>query len=546
MRDFFEKKYWIVFIFTTALIFFPTWKSGYLFFLDWNVNPNLSLNHFDIWKDSLGDFLYLLMGTIFPFGMLQKLILFFLIYFLGIGGWKLASIIAKSKENVDGNFWAKYFAGFFMIFNPFVYGRLSVGQFGVVLSVLFILFFVIYLTKALENKKNALLFSGIFSALAVMFLVHSIFFILVVAVVFLIFNSLRTGKYKKNIQRMAVILLTTIILNINVVVGFLLNKNSNLAIIHNFSQEHLDAFKSVGHESISVYFNTLSLHGFWGEGESHFISTQSHNFIWKPVFLLIFSMIIYGIIIGIKRKNKNVIPLLILAITSFVLAVGIAEAPTKNISQFLYDNLPFYIGLREPQKWVGVLLISYVGLGSLGIQHFLELKEVRKNITAWGVGIIFIVLIYTPTMFFGFLGQLESVDFSQNWYEMRSYLDNKTKNKILFLPWHQYLEVDFLKSKEIINPARSFFGNRIIQGDNMEAATVFSQSKNKDSEIIEGYILSKGKINEKEFISDMENLEIRYIILLKAGDFNFYKWLDKIKLLTIMKENESFVLYKIK
>ena len=549
MKNFFQKDYPVVFIFLAVLIFFPAWQSGYLFFLDWSVDPYLSLGDISGWDYSLGRMFYVLAAAILPFGFLQKIILFLLVCFLGIGGWKLAETLIENEKDKksDSALWAKYFAGFLMIFNPFVYGRLADGQFGVALgAVLFILFFVIHLVRYFKNRKRKnLILAGLFSGLAVMFSPHSIFFVLAITGVFFIGNIIQTKKYWVNIWKSGAVVLIMLFLNANVVAGYLLNKDRDSRAFYNFNQDHLEAFDTADYDNTSVYFNVLSLHGYWGEREMRFISTQNYNFIWKPLFLLIFALAVFGVAMGIRKKNKNVIPLAVLAALSWILAIGIAAPLVKPISQFLYNNVPYYIGLREPQKWAGILLIAYAGLGSLGVRHFLELKEVKKYISAWGVGIIFAILIYTPTMFLGFLGQLKPADFPPDWYSMKSYLNLNTEGGILFLPWHQYMEVGFLGDKEIVNPAKAFFGDRVIQGDNMEVSTVFTQSGRPESKVIERYILSEDKINENEFISDLKEMGINYVLLLKAEDFEDYYWLDEMKLLPVVRDSENFRLYKI-
>jgi hypothetical protein len=52
--------------------------------------------------------------------------------------------------------------------------------------------------------------------------------------------------------------------------------------------------------------------------------------------------------------------LLLLAVLAYVLSLGISKGNAfAPITQFLYDHLPFYAGLREPQKWSGILLVAY-------------------------------------------------------------------------------------------------------------------------------------------------------------------------------------------
>lgn len=335
----------------------------------------------------------------------------------------------------------------------------------------------------------------------------------------------------------------TVFLNINVIAGFIFQKNSAGEIAQNFDQNHLEAFNTGEHETTSVYLNALSLHGYWGEREDRFISTQSRNFIWKPVFLLIFALVLFGA--WSHRKNKLVRALAALGLLSFILGIGIRGGLVKTFNQFLYDYVPFYMGLREPQKWIGLLLIAYAGLGALGLKKLLELKDMKEHAPAWGLAALFLVFIYTPTMFAGFLGQLKPIDFPSDWYATKEIIaEREDEGKVLVLPWNQYLDPGFLNGKEVANPARAFFGDSVIQGDNMETSTAFTQSNRPESKVIEKHLFGEEEINS-DFLIDLEKIGIGSILLLKNEDLDDYGWLDKLESLELIQDSENLKLYAL-
>lgn len=255
---------------------------------------------------------------------------------------------------------------------------------------------------------------------------------------------------------------------------------------------HFQAF-STDPGSVGVYFNTLSLHGFWGEREGRYLPTYFDSPNWTIVFLIIFAFVLYGVYVRVFRSDSESTvadrSLLTLGVVSYVLALGISGnnifAP---ITQFLYDYIPFYKGLREPQKWVGVLLISYAYFAGHGVEAAYRSSFVQKGYPKlFLLGAFSLPFLYTPTMLFGFQGQLRSADYPREWYALNERFGRESTESdetaicgyrsmgapvgcydMLVFPWHSFLRLSFA-DRIIANPAQTFFSNtRVLQGDNME------------------------------------------------------------------------------
>ena len=128
------------------------------------------------------------------------------------------------------------------------------------------------------------------------------------------------------------------------------------------------------------------------------------------------------------------------------------------------------------------------------------------------------------------------------------YLENNdAEGKILFFPWHLYAKLDFA-GKNIVVPARSFFGKKIIQGNNTEFGNVYSHSQDPQTLAIEKYVVRKdnlaSKINYANFSEDMKKIGIQTVMLAKTEDWQDYAWLDRINMKKIL-ENDKLIIYKI-
>lgn len=578
----------LFFLLLALLALFPIWGKGYLFLLDWDVQPFISWQDINFFQRSPGWLAFDLAAIILPFSFVQKIALFMLVFFLGRAGYSLAGMIVGDGGSPESRI-AMYFGGTFMVLNPFIYGRLADGQVGVAACVLFLAFFIVFLWRyVFSGRRRDLIWSGIMAGCSMMFIIHSVFFIVAIAGVILCWQAVKPRKTMRRRQafemgtavdpNMAVekvekndfsgqsrgkgnnqkiwlvkvakifgsflfIILSAMAFNANVIIGYALDKNINLQAIENFDKQHIEAFRTVEHDDAPVWLNALSLHGYWGEKENRFLSTQENSFIWKPVFCLILALVVFGLWKGIGGDCK-VEALAVIGLLSLFLAVGVAHPFSRTLSQFLYDHLPFYIGLREPQKWSGLLLIAYVGFSSNGVKHLLELKEIKKFRSLWTAGLFILLLAYTPNMLPGFRGQFQPTDFPEGWYNMKAYLNQQSdRKKVLFLPWHQYMEFEFTRGKTIVNPAAAFFGKDMVSGDNMEAGKIYSQMERPVSKTVEAYVRQGEKFDTVSFCRDMKSFGFTHILLSQTEDFSIYSWLDRAACLEEKKRENRLILY---
>ena len=82
----------------------------------------------------------------------------------------------------------------------------------------------------------------------------------------------------------------------------------------------------------------------------------------------------------------------------------------------------------------------------------------------------------------------------------------------------------------------------MIQGDNMEAGSIYSSSTNSVSKYVEFLLPNKNKIdNFGELIAP---LNVKYVILTKEVDYRFYDFLHNQTDLELVKDTENMVVFR--
>jgi len=246
-----------------------------------------------------------------------------------------------------------------------------------------------------------------------------------------------------------------------------------------------------------------------------------------------------------------------LALPSWLLPFR-AEAGKMSyrLVNFLNEHVPFYRGFREPQKFTGLLILCYCYLGALGVDNILrklqaksyKLKAKKTSLSAFRallctklVPVFFLILpiLYAPGLLWGFRGQLFSSSYPSSWFAANEILNQdgdlaghrtfggySAGAKVLFLPWHQYLALNFVHNenfdyKVVANPAPNFFDKEVIAGDNMEMPGLLNTSARPFTLFFENEFLPRA--------DQMENMgellapwDVKYVLWAGEGNFTDY------------------------
>lgn len=558
---FLKYNHWLLYIAVILIIFPILFKDGYVFLPDYVLanKSGLDLNNFYLFSLFVD-----ILSHIFSFEFISRLCLFLSL---------LISIIGSKTivQNFVSNKWIVFLISLFGLINPFVYDRVMYGQIGIVFAYGFLIIGTGYLFKILLNKHNAsvdvgvrralylryIAFSAIFFGLSISFALHFMFFSAIILISFLILFIINKTLDKKTLIISSIsIFIILLTLNLNTVLGVFKNSYQASFIQNSITTKDLQAFSTSGQYGFEAFYNILSMSGFWGKDQLRYTDLTKNSFIWNFSFFIVLGLSIYGLVESFKFfKNKNIkyasYFLMSLFLTSLILAIGVKAPITKEISEFLFNYMPFYKGLREPQKWVSVINIVYLVFISIGVNKILEQKILlnRYNKIAFLIILSFIFILRAPLMLFSFNGQIELKNYPKEWYDIDKKIvsESNCKYNTIFLPWHMYMNFKFVNkdiSKGVIaNPGNAFFTCNTIVGTNMEFGGIYDNSGDPRGNDILNNFLKKSGVGAK---SILDKYNIKYIILAKEVDYNNYIGLYSLGYLEMVQETDNLILFKVK
>ena len=433
----------------------------------------------------------------------------------------------------------------FTISNPFIYERL-VTQTWVVFWIFFIWIWFTYLLEFFEKKDDKKFYlSSLFFWLALSALPHTIFFVVIIWIISLIFFLKHFS-----LKNIFVWILIFIWINLNWLIwDFFLNNIQNWVknITNNLNTENVEVFKQNSIWGLWVELTSLTWYWFWWEKYWH-VDIPNLSIFWYFSAICIFSIILIGAVNIFQKDKKIFYYFLTLYTIFFILALWFSSSIFYWFNNFLYSYIPFYIGMREPWKflWVIAILntIFFVIWIYWVVKYFKSKFEIEKSffdLLSMVIIIFIITSLYTPWILFGFRGQIKIVNYPEEYFESKSFLAEKKEFKNVIFPWHTYIKCEWWNGRISWNTYQHILWfKESIYSDNIEIWNIYTNNNNPVSQKVEEFLKTKN-------LKLLEDLWIKNIIFqYKCADFEAYKFLESLNWLEKVFDKKYLKIYKIK
>ena len=484
------------------LLDFSTAQSGALF-----PSQLLGLHGGLVSGYPFGFFASLILKAFGSFGSVVPVFIFFPIASVAIG------------RLIPGEKLGKLAGALLYCINPFVYDRIFVGHLGLLLGYALLPFaFSSLLRIPSSDRRFSGLSLGIWWTVLIGCSPHFLWIFGIPLGLFLVLN-LTTWKVTKSLLvAVGFVVLTNLYIVIDARAG---------GIDQRIGINNLIAYRTLSDPHLGLLANVVGLYGFWRLGPA-----LAKNLItgWPLVLLGILVVAGSGFYGAIKRRSsfststwtrRNLLFILLCGILGILLAMG-DQGPTGSVFRFAYLHVPFFVVMREPQKflmlWAMVLALGF-GMGIGGLKQAMRDGRVQKLLF---IVILALPIIYQPLMFWGLSGQVQTSHYPKSWYSVRSMINDR-QGALLALPWHMYLAFPFTGHRVIANPASQFFGGNDIVGGNVELPNIFTTSTSERQAYLD-YILPKGG-EMTDFGALLKPLGVQYLALFKTVDWKKYSWL---------------------
>lgn len=490
----------------TVLVLWTLLLPGYILIMDQSAGPVVTWPVYSLstFSNYLSQVLLYGLGVLVGGMWAQKIFLFFLFFIMA---YLPLRYFPSEVEEIP-----KYIGSLFFVVNPFVFERMLAGQWGVLFGYALFVPFIYFLIKFLQEVKinnliRVLLASFVVGAFSFHFYVMS-------AVVFFITIPFWILKIQKSeLQEYVVTGFMFILLNLFWVVTQVEMPQN---IIETFNGNNAQAFvtNTVPGEVLG-FLGVFTGYGFWGEHEGWRNTYNVNEFVnwywWLPIYFLV----LLGMFNVYKNNKKIFFPLVIILLTSSVFSVGVAETMFKNFNQFLFDNISFWVGFRDSQKWSGVLILIMEIFLVFCLSQILRYKYLIYLL------VVVSVLVYQPTMLFGVSPKIQPIMYPKEWFEVNEILKQDKNCVAVFLPWEMYYEPQFNKKVLTANPARKVFNCKVYTSLDPEFKGI-GDVPSLDDAHIKIHKIMKGE--KSQVIEGLRGDGVKYLIVtideFQKGEYN--------------------------
>jgi hypothetical protein len=533
------KKFWLFPLAVLGIALPWFFQRGYIFLTDFVWGPHITIDKFSplFYSQLFAKILSLFLPSSFT----QKIFITIVLFVVLLGGRKIVSGFVESDLLAQ-------IVSLFFLFNPFVYDRLLFGQVYIVLAFGLLAWSVGYLLEWRQTGRIKYLpLAAFLSGLSLQFSQHNLFlllpwFVLVPGVAL----TQKKITLKKLLAQTLWCVLIVLALNFHWLFAFAFHKTPVASFVsQGITRQDLIAFQTSGKTSLQALGNVVLMSGFWGKDQFRYVDLTQLPHGWNRSFLILLPLILWGLYAGFQSKASRSLSfgLLVVYLVAVGLAVGIRLPVTREVTYFLFDQVPFYKGMRETQKWTAEIIIVYGIFLAVGASKLFAGKLFQLNGALTKILLLGVFILGAPLLLWGFHSQAKGREYPKDWHEADQLIaqDGRCPGSTLFLPWHLYSNFHFVGSV-VANPANQFFTCPIYQGTNMEFGGIYSNSTDFPSKAIEPWLAAQGK-------SDLlikNNLNLKYIILAKEADWREVTWLDRNPSLLLIIDSATLKLYRLK
>lgn len=522
------------------LILWPLLGSGFILTLDMIFTPKIAM------PDTITNSYVLyaglhLLNIIIPSDIIQKFILFAILVLSGLGMHRLMRSLQPPDTPAVAATWAAYASGLLYTINPFTYSRFMAGQYFVLLGYACLPFFVVALLRFLREPslKKGIVIAAWTTVISIVS-IHTLGLAFVVAIIAL---SQTIWHYRANTQQLKRLAKYGIIIGLIFVIAssywllpLIQGSGTTAASIATFRDSDQSAFATGGDGVAGKLIHVVRLQGFWGERNNLFLLPQDELGIWGLAAIMMWILVIYGAVTAWRQKRATGILFTSCIVIAALLAAGVGTT-------WLASHIPFFAGYREPQKFVALVALGYAVFVGFAIPKLLAMVHFKIGRLGVGVGLLLVLVGFTPVMFGGFDGQLTPRQYPADWYAVNERLnqDNSSYN-VLALPWHLYMRYQFA-GRLIANPEASFFDKPLIVSDNPEFGNVEPDVANTQKQLLTTSILPQAP-KSNTIGQQLAPLNIKYVLLAKDSDYQTYSYLDHQTDLQLVTETTTLKLYR--
>jgi hypothetical protein len=520
----------LAFLGLSVLVAGPLLGRGWLLLLDFPSGPA----HFDVtfWPQAgSGD-----LGNGLPLELLRLVLAhavgasaadkLFLLLPIAVGG---PGMFRLARRLGAGSLPALY-AGVVATINPFTLDRMLAGHLFLLLATALLPWALVPVLDALEGRgsRRGTLAIGVWLAALAAIDVHvaGMYAGLVVLAALL-----ARGGARERLELVAVSIGCALVLSSYWIVPNLLHAGPSRAGVADLTSY---ATRPTGWRVLPTL---LALYGFWRDEFAR--PAAQHPLLYALVVPLVALALVGAVVVARSGRRQLALFLGTSGVLALLLAAGTAFPPTADAFRFVYQHVGWFRIYREPEKFVGVLVLVYALLGAFALERLRRLARAPGTVAA--LLAIALALGYGYGLFWGLGGRVALGEYPPSWTIAARVMDRLGPGGVLVFPWRTYAAWSFTGGHVVGNPAPSFFARKVVASRGSGLPGSRDEAGDPAAAVVTSALHDRGRVHDLG--RRVAPLGVRYVLVLREADAASYNFVRRQRDLRLVYRTRRLTLY---
>jgi hypothetical protein len=243
---------------------------------------------------------------------------------------------------------------------------------------------------------------------------------------------------------------------------------------------------------------------------------------WLAGFAVVLAVAAAGLPLLLRRLERGAaVGLLLAAVLGLLVAAAYAVPGLRALVDLAVGHLPGGGLLRDAQKFVAPLAVVEAVAFGLGAERLLaapwggpaeRAARARRLLAA---GLVAAPVLLLPALAWGAAGRLAAVAYPPAFTAARAAMAaDPVPGAVLVLPWHLYMAHPWNGDRVLLDPAQRWFTRRAVGNDDLELAGLTVPGEDPYSARLGPLARSSAPLGPQ-----LPAAGVRYVLLLKAGDW---------------------------
>jgi hypothetical protein len=289
-----------------------------------------------------------------------------------------------------------------------------------------------------------------------------------------------------------------------------------------------------------------SLVGLGGIWNARAVPPGLGSWPWLAGFAVVLAVAAAGVAPLLRRVDRGAaVGLLLAAGLGLVAAAAYAVPGLRGLVELGVARLPGGGLVRDAQKFVApVAVVEAVAFG-LGVERLLAADwggtaaragRLRRVVAA---GLVAAPVLLLPALAWGAAGRLAAVDYPPGFAEARAAMAaDPVPGAVLVLPWHLYMAHPWNGDRVVLDPAQRWFTRRAVGNDDLELAGLTVPGEDPWSARLGPLVRGAAPLAPA-----LPAAGARYVLLFKSGDWRGYR--PRLQGSTPVLDRPELALYRV-